>query len=415
MNETPSPCRDLEPHLSRERCIQQFVDLLRVPSPQTQLLEREPALRRFIETAVEPRLRQMGISDCRYDGMGNLIAQIGPLDGPSLMLISHAMNQPPNSMPNPYAGEIMDGAPFGFEGQVVRGRGASEQKGTMAAMLHGIEAVLAAGAPLRGRLSFVCCVSGETGYIDAVRNVVEVEQIRADIAVVYGNSLKLQLGNRGRIDMQIKVNGLASHSSRPKDGCNAVTGAIEVVKRLMSDIGPARQHPELGAASLTINGFRSFPDSTHTVQSLCELSVDRRLLPGDDPEDAAAEIERVAMTVDGMPDPVSGKSFAVSVVKGAYMHPSLVTHDSPAVRELAKACRAMLGYEPEAMYAQSAFDQGYLNHVGISTVNFGPGEQAFAHTDNDIASADRVFDAARVFAFLVADYLSGVPATSESP
>jgi acetylornithine deacetylase/succinyl-diaminopimelate desuccinylase-like protein len=331
------------------------------------------------------------------------------------MLISHAMNQPPNSMPNPYAGEILDGAPFGFEGQVVRGRGASEQKGTMAAMLHAIEAVLAAGAPLRGRLSFICCVSGETGCIDAIRNVVEVEQVRANIAVVYGNSLKLQLGNRGRIDMRITVNGMPSHSSRPKEGCNAVTGAIEVARRLMCDIGPARQHPELGAASLTINGFRSFPDSTHTVQSRCEISVDRRLLPGDDPEDAAAEIERVAMTVDGMPDPVSGKPFAVSVAKGAYMHPSLVTFESPAVSELAKACRAMLGYEPEAMYAQSAFDQGYLNHVGISTVNFGPGEQVFAHTDNDIASADRVFDAARVFGFLVADYLSRGTAPGESP
>jgi acetylornithine deacetylase/succinyl-diaminopimelate desuccinylase-like protein len=97
------------------------------------------------------------------------------------------------------------------------------------------------------------------------------------------------------------------------------------------------------------------------------------------------------------------------------MHPSLVTRDSPAVRELAKACRAMLRYEPEAMYAQSSFDQGYLNHVGISTVNFGPGEQVFAHTDNDIASADRVFDAARVFGFLVADYLSRGTAPGESP
>jgi len=70
----------------------------------------------------------------------------------------------------------------------------------------------------------------------------------------------------------------------------------------------------------------------------------------------------------------------------------------------------MLGYEPEAMYAQSAFDQGYLNHVGISTVNFGPGEQSFAHTDNDVASVERTFDTARVLAFLIAEKLSGNPA-----
>ncbi|MEP9379087.1 M20/M25/M40 family metallo-hydrolase [Aquabacter sp. CN5-332] len=405
MTGAPSLRARLEPHLSRERSTRELIDLLRVPSPQTALLEREPALTRFIEAAVEPRLREMGFADCRYDAMGNLIAEIGPSGGPSLMLISHAMNQPPNTMPNPYAGEILDGAPFGFEGEVARGRGASEQKGTLAAMLHGVEAVFKAGIPLRGRLSFICCVSGETGCVDAIRNVVETEKVRAGIAYVYGNSLKLQLGNRGRIDMRIIVHGKPSHSSRPKEGCNAITGAIEVIRRLTSEIGPARSHPQLGEASLTINGLRSYPDSTHTVQARCEISVDRRLLPGDDPDVAAAEIERVAMAVDGMPDPVSGKPWTVEVVRGAYMHPSLVTQDSPAVRTLAAACRAMLGYEPEPMYGQSAFDQGYLNHAGISTVNFGPGEQSFAHTDNDIASLDKVFGAARVFAFLVADHL----------
>jgi acetylornithine deacetylase len=68
----------------------------------------------------------------------------------------------------------------------------------------------------------------------------------------------------------------------------------------------------------------------------------------------------------------------------------------------------MLGEEPEPYYAQSAFDQGYLNHVGIPTANYGPGEQSLAHTANDVASVHRTFEAARVYAFLVADYLGAV-------
>jgi acetylornithine deacetylase len=408
MNASDAIRKRLDAHLSRQQCIATLVDLLRIPSPQTALLEAEPTLRQFIETAVEPRLREMlGAARFRYDAMGNLIVELGEAPSPSLMLIAHAMNQPPNTMPNPYAGEILDGAPFGFPGDVVRGRGASEQKGTLAAMLHAIAAVRQAGLPLHGRLVFVCCVSGETGKIDAIRNVVEAEGVRADIAVLYGNSLKLQLGNRGRIDMHVTVRGQASHSSRPREACNAVTGAVEVVRRLTSEY-QARRHPQLGDASLTVNGLRSLPDSTHTVQDRCEISVDRRLLPGDDPAAAAAEIERIAMSVDGMADPVSGKPLHVDVTRGAYMYPSLVTAESPAVRALARACQAMLGYVPEEFYAQSAFDQGYLNHIGISTVNFGPGEQSFAHTDNDIASADRVFEASRVFAFLIADYLGAL-------
>ena len=54
---------------------------------------------------------------------------------------------------------------------------------------------------------------------------------------------------------------------------------------------------------------------------------------------------------------------------------------------------------------QSAHDQGYLNAVGISTANFGSGEQAFAHTDLDMASVDKTFDAAKVYAWMIASYL----------
>ena len=399
----------LAPHLSREKCREHLVALVRVPSPQTALLEAEPALRRFIEAAVEPRIKALGAETCRYDGMGNLIAAFGAGEGPSLMFLAHAMNHPPTTMPDPYGGQVLDGTPFGVPGEVVRGRGASEQKSTLAAMLHALEAVIASGLPLAGRLHFVCCVSGETGKVDAIRNVVEVEGVRPDIAFVYGNGLKLQLGNRGRIDMQIVVNGLPCHSSRPQEGCNAITGALEVARRLVSEIPLDREHPHLGRAALTINGLRSFPEATHTLQGRCEIAVDRRLLPGEDPDAAAADIERVAMSVDGLRDPASGRPFGVEVTRGAYMYPSLVGAEAPAVRALTHACRAMLGVEPEPFYAQSAFDQGYLNHVGISTVNFGPGEQALAHTDNDMASVGKTFDAARVLAFLAARHLQPPP------
>jgi hypothetical protein len=66
----------------------------------------------------------------------------------------------------------------------------------------------------------------------------------------------------------------------------------------------------------------------------------------------------------------------------------------------------MLGRPAETAYAASAFDQGYLNHVGIPTANFGAGEDRFAHTDHDMASVERTADAARVYAFMMLDYLT---------
>jgi acetylornithine deacetylase/succinyl-diaminopimelate desuccinylase-like protein len=388
--------------ITPDKCKQLLIDLVRVPSPQTALMEAEPLLRKFIETAVEPRLRGMGFADIRYDSMGNLISTFGENhSGASLMLITNAMNQPAATMTNAYSGDVVDGAPFGPPGEVVLGKGASEQKANMAAMLAGMEAVLTSGIPIVGRLVHVCCVSGETGSHAAIRNVVEAEGVRADMAVLGGTSLMATLGNRGRIDVFITVHGAPSHSSRPWDGANAITGAVEAIRRLASEIRLDRTHPDLGPATLTVNRIRSFPDSTHTIQASCELTIDRRLLPGDDPDEAYTRIAAVAKSVEAWPDPASGKPFRVEARLGPFMYPSLVTTQSPVVRELFAACRAALGREPETFYSPAAFDQGYLNHVGIPTVNWGPGEYKFAHTDFDLASVERTRDAALVYAAMI--------------
>src|SRR5215471_11282569 len=163
----------LEQRISRDRAKELLIALVKVPSPQTELLEDEPLLKAFIRSAVEPRLRAMGFADIRYDAMGNLIASHGAsASGRSLMFIGNAMNQPAATMRNPYAGDVVDGAPYGLPGECVMGKGASEQKANLAAVLHAMEIVIASGVPIVGRLVFVCCLSGETGKHDAIRSVV---------------------------------------------------------------------------------------------------------------------------------------------------------------------------------------------------------------------------------------------------
>jgi acetylornithine deacetylase/succinyl-diaminopimelate desuccinylase-like protein len=285
------------------------------------------------------------------------------------------------------------------------GKGASEQKATLAAMLHAMEVVIASRAAIKGKLVFTCCLSGETGKHDAIRSVVEGAGVRADMAVLGGTGLKITLGNRGRIDVFVTVKGSPCHSSRPWDGANAITGATEAIRLLLHKVKVDKTHPQLGRQSLTVNHIRSFPDSTHTVQERCEFTLDRRLLPGEDPNEAFAEIERIAEEVERFKDPISGKTYGVEVRLGPYMYPSLVTTESPVVRALLRASEAMLGRSAETYYSPSAFDQGYLNHVGIETANYGPGEDQYAHTDRDMASVERTADAAKVYAFMILDSL----------
>src|SRR5262245_44106393 len=87
----------LAPHLSRDRTRTIFQELVRVPSPQTDLLEDEPQLREFMRVALLPQLRELGMTTARQDAMGNLIAETGARrSARSLMLVTHAMNQPPS-------------------------------------------------------------------------------------------------------------------------------------------------------------------------------------------------------------------------------------------------------------------------------------------------------------------------------
>jgi len=396
----------LDARISRERAKQLLIELVKVPSPQTELLEDEPLLKEFIKKAIEPRLRTMGFADIRYDPMGNLIAEYGAAtSGKSLMFIGNAMNQPASTMPNPYNGDVVDGAKFGLPGECVMGKGASEQKANLAGMLHAMETVIASHVPVAGKLIFTCCLSGETGKHDAIKSVVEGAGARADMAVLGGTGLQITLGNRGRIDAYVTIKGSPCHSARPWDGANAITGAMEAIRLLLGKVKLEKSHPQLGKQTLTVNHMRSFPDSTHTVQERCEFTLDRRLLPGEDPEAAFAELERIAREIEQFEDPVSGKGFAVDFRRGAFMYPSLVTVDSPIVRALLRASEIMLGHAIETYYSPAAFDQGYLNHVGIPTANFGAGEHQYAHTDFDMASVERTTDAARVYAFMMLEYL----------
>ena len=397
----------LDARISRERAKELLIELVKVPSPQTELLEDEPLLKAFIKTAIEPRLRAMGFADIRYDAMGNLIATYGAgTSNKSLMFIGNAMNQPASTMPNPYNGDVIDGAQYGLPGECVMGKGASEQKANLAAMLHAMETVIASKAAIAGELIFTCCLSGETGKHDAIRSVVEGAGVRADMAVLGGTGLMVTLGNRGRIDVFVTVKGSPCHSSRPSDGINAITGATEAIRLLLSKVKLDKRHPQLGKQSLTVNHIRSFPDSTHTVQERCEFTLDRRLLPGEDPNAAFAEIERIAREVERIADPVSGKTYGVEVRLGPFMYPSLVTTSSSVVRAILRASEVMLGQPVETYYSPAAFDQGYLNHVGIETANFGAGEHQYAHTDYDMASVERTTDSAKVYAFMMLDHLT---------
>jgi acetylornithine deacetylase/succinyl-diaminopimelate desuccinylase-like protein len=327
------------------------------------------------------------------DKKGNLILHLkGRTRSDRLILVGYAMCAAPSTMQNPYSGEIVDGTPYKLDGECVWGRGACEQKGSLAAMMAAIKFIGAAKVELPSDLYFVVSTAGETGRHDSLVYVLDHGKVEADWCIIDGPP-EIQLGNKGRVDVLVIVRGKQAHSSRPWEGINAIEGAVKVLEKLKPLIPypETKSHPELGKVSLTPNAIESFPKATHTIQSECRIMFDRRLLPGDDPDKAIQQIK----TAVGKIEP-----FEIEVQSRDFMYPSEVGKDADVVRSLEHGIRSILGYEPKFSFSTAANDTGLFNARGIQAINYGARHIRFQHTDHDLVPLGSVFDAAKVFAFL---------------
>jgi len=373
--------------------------LLRYPSYQTDLFEKEPMVLNFIKDVVYDELQDAGVEDLKIDRTGNLIAKVkSSHSGPRLMLVCYAMTGSPESMKEPFSGKVLSGEPFTLEGNVVWGRGASEQKSTLSAMLTTIRTIIELNLEPAGELTLVVSTAGESGTHDSLRQVVEVDCVKADRGIIAGEQ-EIQIANKGRVDVTITVEGKPYHSRMPWRASDAIQGMFLVYGRIYPKLIPypsEKMHPQLGQATLVSTGIESFPKGdAHTTQSKCLLNLDRRLLPGEDPTEATKQI---AQTVGNLDD------LSVKVEMGNYLLPSEVSADCALVKDLDQAIVTMTGKKPELEYSHAAYDAGYLNSRGIETVRFGAGNDYFPamfhHTDTDVVAVNDVVNVAKVLTYL---------------
>lgn len=337
--------------------------LVRTASYQTERFEADPGVQRFIADTVRGEAAALGLASTT-DPMGNLVIRLGPRHAERRAIVfAYAMTHPAGRMEEPLDGRVV-ATPAG---PAIRGRGAAEQKGTLGAVLEAAAHVKRHEHDLVGEL--VVCVSsaGETGRHDAAGAfMAALGEPRADFAVVaIGTDCAIGLGNKGRLDVFVTVRGRSTHSATPWAGVNAIDGAREVLNRLAGIVLPG-EHPSLGRPTLTVTSIRSLPEATHTVQDEVRIVVDRRLLPGQDPQAAFADIARALGAVPPC---------ELTVEPGPVSLPAEVPPDSLVVRLLEEGLRAA-GVTPRHSYSHGAVDAGFFLSRGIPAVMFGAGDPA---------------------------------------
>lgn len=347
--------------------LQQFV---RYRSEQTALQEREPRVLGFIKDCVAPLMSELQLEH-RLDAMGNLIFEAGPREsGRSLLFVAYAMTHPAANMPDPFSATLIDTT----HGKAVRGRGVAEQKSALTAALGAVtEAVKK--KQLRGRLIFTVVTAGETGRHDAVERVMaDIDGLPQQAIICVGTSNKVAIGNKGRVDFDITIKGKASHSSTPWNGVNALNGAWRILEKLERFELKTPAHPQFGPATLTATAVESRPKATHTIQDTVRITCDRRLLPGEDPEEAYQDIAS-AITL--------GDPWKLEWTRGPVMCPNEISVDSPIFAQITKAFERAVNRPPVPFYCNFALDAGLLGKKGIEAVMLGPGDVEQFHSDEE--------------------------------
>ncbi len=367
--------------LAREqasRCVEFLHDLVTLPSPS-----------RGERLACERVLREMeslGFEDAHFDEMGNVLGRIG--SGPRILAFdAHidtvGISNPTHWRHDPFRGIVTDGILFG--------RGASDQKGGLAAIVHGVALADQIGLSNELTVWVTATVNGEDCVGLAWQYLVNETELRPE-AVVIGMPSHLGVchGQRGRMEVEIATSGVSVHGSQPDRGSNAIYTMVPVIKGLVElHRGFDVDHPMLGRGSLAVTGITSQSPSLTAVPDECVVHVDRRLTIGETSDEALAQINDVCQDAGAEAEvrllhydlpSWRGFTYPTDKVFPAWETPA----ESPAVSAAMGAAERVLGRRPRIH--RSAFSShgcATSGIFGIPTVGFGPADELHSHTVND--------------------------------
>jgi acetylornithine deacetylase len=241
-------------------------------------------------------------------------------------------------------------------------------------------------------LLFTC--DEEEGCLGAERLLPTLERLRTrwplprDCVIGEPTSFRVYRAHKGHVRLRLTTRGRGGHSSRPDLGVNAIAAAAAAaaaVERLAADVrervrdGDRRLFPEYPAVPFNL-GTISGGTADNMIAERCDLVVGFRQVPGHDPEELLAELERRVRSAV-----VEAAPGATVTVDEVVFTPSMSSPaDAHTCREL---CR-LVG-EDDPVGAPYATDGGQLERIGIRSWICGPGELAQAHQpDESLAVAD---------------------------
>lgn len=373
-----------------------LVDFLRrmIASPSVSGEEAETA------GILADEMRRIGFDEVRADRLGNVIGRVG--NGPVKILYDAHMDTVPAGDPGDWGFDPLAGK---YEDGVVYGRGASDDKGPLAAMVYGAKAIKDLGLDQGFTLYVVGVVAEEVGEGLAISHTIEEEGVCPDFVVIgEASELRVCRGHRGRAQYEVTFSGKACHASAPQLGDNALYKAARFILEVEKLNERLKGEPPLGKGSVSATVAQVKTPSVNTIPGEAKVLVDRRLAFEEGKDLAIKQLESLAVPLGGRVQLMSYEQPSYTgLVKGGeeFFPPWLLAEDHPLIQTGAEAVRLALEQEPVVDVWGFSTDGNYTaGKAGIPTLGFGPGEGKYCHSNEDQMSVEHLEKAAMVYAMI---------------
>jgi succinyl-diaminopimelate desuccinylase len=324
-------------------------------------------------------LEDAGFTARYYDFAERRTSVVATLPGtgprPSICFTGHLDTVPLGAAPwtrDPFGGEVV--------GDRLYGRGASDMKGAVAAMVVMAERV--ARLPRRSAgLTLVLTAGEETSCQGASHLANTAGALTPAGALVVGEPTGNApvIAHKGCVRFAITTRGVTAHASMPEAGDNAIYKAAGIVTRLRTLKFGVPSHPLLGPPTLNVGTIEGGMN-INSVPDRARIGVDIRLLPGQTEDGIRRQLLEAC-----------GESTEIERLEGA----GSVETDSghPWVREVV----GLAGATPRG--APYFTDASVLTPAlgNVPTVILGPGEAAMAHKTDEYCHVSKLEAAVELY------------------
>jgi acetylornithine deacetylase len=373
--------------VDRDFTVETLARLVRINSVNPSLAPGAPG-ESEIARCVAQVFGALGLEVATHEPAPGRVSTVGILRGTgggrTLMLNAHYDTVGVEGMADPFSGAVRDGRLYG--------RGAYDMKGSLAACIGAVKALVDAGMRPAGDVLVAAVADEEHASIGTADLI---PRYRVDGAIVTEpTALNLCLAHKGFIWLEIETEGRAAHGSRFELGIDAnmrmgrVLAALEPLERELRARPP---HPLVGPPSLHAALLQG-GTGLSTYADRCRLSMERRTVPGETRRQVEDELEAVLASLRD-----ADRTFRATLRTTLVREPFEVRADAPVVVAVREAARAVRGDTPRDVGDTPWMDAALLAAAGIETVVIGPAG-AGAHAAEEWVDIESVVTLAAVLA-----------------